>query len=88
MPKHGMAIDHVCLSPQGRVSMHNATTRLTSHERRLRRRMQSKSYVATTKWRAKLHEVEIIQHDSSWCHVVDGNVVARFDDVSAAIAAL
>lgn len=54
----------------------------------VRDRASRRGFVATTKLRAKLHRVKIVQHDSSWCHAVDGNVIARFDDVSAAIAAL
>jgi hypothetical protein len=53
------------------------------------RTAQSRSFVATTKWRAKLHNVRVVQgDDSSWLHVVGDRVVARFASVTEAVAAL
>jgi hypothetical protein len=54
----------------------------------MRRRATTRSHVATTKLRAKLHRVDVVQHDSSWCHAVDGNIVARFATVGDAVSAL
>jgi hypothetical protein len=84
----GKTIDHVLMDPKGGVSR-NKAARLSTADEKDRRRARTRSHVATTRLRAKLHAIEIVQqHDSSWCHVLDGMVIARFATVGDAVAAL
>jgi hypothetical protein len=76
------------MTPSGFVSR-NKITRLSTADKIDRQRAKSRSFVATTRLRAKLHNVQIIQgDDSSWLHVSGDRVVARFATVSDAVAAL
>jgi len=76
-----------CLASPNRPSKTKGKPACTA-SRDMLRRATTRGHVATTKLRAKLHRVEIQQHDSSWCHVVGGNIVARFDCVTQAVDAL
>lgn len=88
MAKFGHAVDHLCMSPQGRVSR-NKGWPLSSADKRDRQRSRTVSYVSTSRMRAKLGSTQVVQQDdSSWGHVVDGVVVASFETVTAAVAAL
>ena len=79
-------IDHVLLEPKGRVGGLN---RLSTADKIDRLRARNRSHAATCQLRAKLSTVQIIQgDDSSWLHVVGDAIVARFTNVSDAVAAL
>ena len=79
-------IDHTLIEPKGRVGGLN---RLSTADRQDRQRARNRSHVATSKLRAKLAAVQIIQgDDSSWLHVVGDKIVARFASVTDAVAAL
>lgn len=79
-------IDHVLLEPQGRVSGCN---RLSTADKRDRQRARTRSEIATSKLRTKLRNIRILQgDDSSWLHVIEDKVVARFASVTDAVAAL
>ena len=78
-------IDHVCLDPQGRARRNGIAC---TADRKDKQRANSRSFVATSKLRAKLWQVKIVQHDSSWVHMKGDEIVAWFDDVGAAVAAL
>jgi hypothetical protein len=85
---YAQTIDHICMTPSGRVQMNNATSRLTKEEKRARQRIATSSFVATTQYRAALDKVRVCEHDSSWCHMRGGEVLARFDTMSDAVVAL
>jgi hypothetical protein len=79
-------VDHTLLDPKGRVG---GCTRFSTADKIDRQRAKSRSFVATTRLRAKLHNVKVVQgDDSSWLHVVGDKVVARFASVTDAVAAL
>ena len=83
---YAKAIDHTLLEPQGRAGK---VARLSTADRKDRQRASNRSHVATSKLRAKLHKVKVLQaDDSSWLHVVGDRVVARFASVGDAVAAL
>lgn len=88
MARFSPTIDHVCMNPKGRVSRNKVTSRMTVEQKASARRAATRSFVATTRHRAALTKVEIVQHDSSWCHVRDGEVVARFSTINEAVDAL
>lgn len=72
--------------PMGRVNANRNASNLTAAARD---RARSASLVATSKLRAKLSAVQIIQgDDSSWLHVIGDTVVARFTSVGEAVSAL
>ena len=72
--------------PTGRV---NANRNVSNVSRDDRAKARNRSHVATCQLRAKLSAVQIIQDDdSSWLHVVGDAIVARFTNVSDAVAAL
>lgn len=70
--------------PKGRARL-RGTQPVTAD---MRKRAERSSFAGTCKLRAKLDKVDVVYHDSSWCHMQDGSVLARFSDVGAAVAAL
>lgn len=72
--------------PTGSV---NVNRRVSNVAVDVRAKARARSHVATSVLRAKLAAVQIIQgDDSSWLHVVDDKIVARFSSVTEAVAAL
>jgi len=72
--------------PMGRVNANRNASNLTADARA---RARNRSHVATSKMRAKLSAVQVIQgDDSSWLHVIGDKIVARFASVGEAVAAL
>jgi hypothetical protein len=72
--------------PTGRVNVNRNVSNVTADARA---KARTRSHVATSALRAKLAAVQIIQgDDSSWLHVVGDAIVARFTNVSDAVAAL
>lgn len=87
MSSYGKQIDHLLMDPQGSVSR-NRGWKQTSATTKDKRRASSRSFTATSKLRHKLRNTRVECLDGTWCHVVGGVVVASFQDVGAAIAAL
>ena len=82
------AIDHTCLEPRGGTSR-NAGAPLSTADRKDRREAQRRSHIATCKLRRGLSKVKIVQRDdSSWAHMVNGEIIALFACVTEAVAAL
>lgn len=72
--------------PTGRVNVNRNVSNITKDARD---KARTSSFVATCRMRAKLAAVQIIQgDDSSWLHVIEDKVVARFANVTDAVAAL
>lgn len=72
--------------PTGRVNVNRNVSNVTPESRV---KARTRSHVATSVMRAKLAAVQIIQgDDSSWLHVIEDKVVARFASVTDAVAAL
>jgi hypothetical protein len=70
----------------GRVNANRNVSNVTADARA---KARNRSHVATCQLRSKLAAVQIIQgDDSSWLHVVGNKIVARFVDVTDAVAAL
>jgi len=80
--------DTTCNPPSGRVWRGGAKPRLTKQEKISRKRAAIDALTATTRYRAALHDVRVREHDSSWCHMIGDDVLARFDSVSDAVSAL
>jgi len=80
-----MAVDHVLHGPQGRppraVRLHTAT-------KDQRAKASRRGFIATNRMRAKLWRTKIEEHGGMWCHVRNGEVVARFADLNSAADAL
>jgi len=79
-------IDHCLLDPKGRVGRAYRLSTANSNDREAARK---RSIKATGFLRQKLSVVEVKQAVSGrWCHIVSGRVVASFDTVGEAVAAL
>lgn len=87
MASLGSNVDHVCLEPKGRVSR-NASQRTSTADRKARLIANRRSFVATARLNAALVDTGVHQIGGVWCHVTGGKVVARFDSVGDAVAAL
>lgn len=75
--------------PKGRAHVNRRSLADTTATRDMRDAARSRSFVATCKMREKLSRVLIRQgDDTSWQHVLDGIVTARFATVGEAVAAL
>lgn len=77
--------------PLGRAHANRRSLADASASREDRAKARTRSHVATSKLRAKLSSVQIIQDDDSsglWLHVMGGAIVASFASVADAVAAL
>jgi len=79
-------IDHVCLDPKGSVNM-NAAQRLSTADKRDRRKARTRSHIATSRLKRSLQRHQIVQgDDSSWRVMRGGEVIGVFPTVSEAVS--
>lgn len=78
-------VDHTLNEPRnnGRVDRPISSATKTQRDR-----ADSRSFVATWAKRNALRNTSIIFVHDSWCHVVGGVTVAKFDSCAAAVEAL
>lgn len=78
-----MPADHILKNPQGKVGAGRLITR-----RAIDRKTQTANFTATCRKRHALRNTKILNLDGAWCHVLKGEVVAKFSSVGEAVAAL
>ena len=86
MANYEKVIDHLCMEPVGKPSRN--TGPLSTADRASRAKAATRSFAATQRLRRGLLDTKVVQHDSSWAHVARGKIVAVFDTVGEAVAAL
>jgi len=74
--------------PRGKAQANRRCLSVTTATPQQRDRARSRSFVATSKLRHKLLNTRVVCIDDSWCHVVGGVTVAKFDSCAAAVDAL
>lgn len=84
--KSVLSVDYSTATPTGKA--YRKTLGACTADRKDRQRAKSRSFVATTRFRAKLHDAKVLFIDDSWAVVRDGVIVVRCSNVTDAIAAL
>lgn len=84
--KSVLSVDYSTATPTGKA--YRKTLGACTADRKDRQRAKSRSFVATTRFRAKLNAAKVLFIDDSWAVVRDDVIVGYYDSVTSAIAAL